>query len=289
MKTSEAFIKFLEYLSAEKADSRLTLSSYAHDLKEFSLFVKDKEAEKLNIEDLSDFIISLNAKGLRTSSIIRKSMAVRGLFRYLNEEKIITVSLSELPKYKAEKRLPYVLSEEEINLLFSKPDQESYSGLLDLTMMEVAYGSGLRVSELVGLRKDALNLKSKYLKIMGKGKKERLVPLGDEPASFVNEFLLRRERVSSKSPFVFIHENGKKVSRQYFFLQIKKYALLSGLRKEISPHTLRHSFATRLIENGAPLRRVQELLGHSDIETTQIYTHISQKIALESYDKGMKR
>jgi integrase/recombinase XerD len=289
MKTSEACQDFLVYLVAEKGDSKATAEAYERDLSGFTLSVQDKEASLLTGDDLADHLLKLSEQGLKSASLTRKAMAIRGLYRYLKTEKILSVELSELTVPKKEKRLPTVLTEEEVNRLLSVIDDSTPRGRLDLALLEVAYGSGLRVSELVNLRKDNVNAKGGYLKVTGKGSKERIVPLGEEALSALAGYWEATKGMKTRSPLVFLHPNGKKVSRQYFFLRLKGYAKKAGIEKSISPHTLRHSFATRLLENGAQLRQVQELLGHSDIETTQIYTHVNKAQAKEVYEKAMKR
>jgi integrase/recombinase XerD len=290
MKSSEAIEGYLTYLTAEKGDGQKTIKAYQKDLEEFTSLVGDKEASELNGDDFIRFLDCLSQKGLKKSSLIRKSMSVRGFYKYLKNEGQVNVVLADLVSPKKEKRLPNVLSEEEIDSLFSQVDKETKKGKLDLALLELDYGSGLRVSELVNIRKDQINYKGGYLKIFGKGRKERIVPLGEEANMTIQSYLEEvRNDLSAKNPYLFLHPDGKRVSRQYFFLRIKHYAKLAGINKTISPHTLRHSFATRLLEKGAQLKDVQALLGHSQIETTQIYTHVSRTLETSSYDKSMKR
>ena len=283
--------EFLTYLASEKGDDPKTLQSYDVDLKQFLSFTKKEDVNDLTDDDLDDFLFYLESKGEKRSTIIRKSTCLRGFYKFLKREgyrKDIVLSSLESPK--PEKRLPTVLSLEEVERLFAQPNINEDKGLLDLTLMEVAFSCGLRVSELVGLRKNEVNLKNGYLKVYGKRKKERILPIRREALQVMEEYLKRiRNPIQKSSPLFFLHPNGNEVSRQYFFLELKKYAKSAQITKNISPHTLRHTYATLLLENGAELRKVQELLGHADIETTQIYTHLSHKKEEEAYQKGMRR
>ncbi len=286
----EAKAAFISYLRTEKGDSRNTIVSYSKDLDQFIAFVNKEDASLLTSDDYNNFLFFLEDEKRKKSTVIRKSRAVKGRFRYLKETKENDTTLSELSTPKGEKRLPNVLNRDEIRSLLSRPDVSTKKGILDKARLETCFGSGLRVSELVSLRTDRINWKGRYLKIFGKGKKERLVPLNKserEARNLYNE-KVRKPLMPSKKAF-FLHPNGRNVSRQYFFLQVKKYAQEANIQKEISPHTLRHTFATLLRENGAELRQVQELLGHADIETTQIYTHLSKKSEIEAYEKARKR
>lgn len=288
MKINDAIESFLTFLSAEKGDSKNTILAYEKDLLDFKKSLKKDEVKDLNSEDLSDYLCQLSDKKLKKATLVRKSMAIRGFYKYLKGEGLLNVNLAGLPIPKTGRKLPTILSEEEINLLFSEPKNDTPKGALDSALLEVCYSCGLRVSELVNLRKDQINFKNGYIKVLGKGRKERIVPIGQEAIASI----LNYQEVytfKNKSPLVFQNRDGKKVSRQYFFLELKKYAKLAHINKRISPHTLRHSFATRLLENGAQLRDVQELLGHSQIETTQIYTHVSRTLEQKDYDAHMKR
>ena len=290
MKLREGKAAFLSYLRSEKGDSRNTLVSYSQDIGQFVSFLSDKECKELTLDDYNNFLFFLQDKGRKTSTIIRKARAVKGRYKYLKERKVISVVLSELALPKKERRLPVFLTREEVLSLLSVVDSSSEKGLLDQARRQVCFGSGLRVSELVGLRRDRINFKGRYLKVYGKGKKERLVPINPREREDRTLYLQKvRRGVKAKSPLFFLHPNGKPISRQYFFLKVKEYARKAGIEKKISPHTLRHTFATLLRENGAELKTVQELLGHSDIETTQIYTHLSKSKEKEAYGKARKR
>lgn len=291
MKTRGGIEEYLTYLLTEKGDDLKTIDAYKTDLYPFADFVEDKEVSSLTSNDLNDYLFYLeDKKNYKRSTLIRKATAVKGFYKFLKREGLNDVILSDLASPKKEKRLPEVLTLEEIKRLFRQPDVATDRGLLDLTLMEVCFSCGLRVSELVNLRKDSINRKNGYLKVFGKRSKERLLPISKEALRVMEEYEKRiRSPIKTKSPLYFLHKDGTTVSRQYFFLRVKKYAQDAGITKKISPHTLRHSFATELFANGAELRQVQELLGHADIETTQIYTHITQRGESEAYERGMRR
>ena len=290
MKTNEACEEFLTFLLTEKGDSLNTINAYKVDLEEFTSFVKNKEANKLGSEDMNDFLFGLQSHGIKNATLIRKSMAIKGLYKFLKGEGILDITLSDLQTPKKEKRLPDILSLEEIQRLFQQPDINTPKGLLDLALMETTFACGLRVNELINLRKDKINTKSGYLRVLGKGSKERIIPIHQEALKVISLYEKEvRSKIDTKKMNLFLHKNGKEISRQYFFIELKKYVKQAGIEKNVSPHTLRHCFATLLLENGAQLRQVQELLGHADIETTQIYTHLSKKKQQEEYEKSMRR
>ena len=291
MKTREAYEEFLTYLASEKGDDSKTIAAYETDLRQFCDFVKNKDIKELTPEDRDDFLFSLEKKNIKRSSLIRKATSLRGFYKFLKREGLREdLLLSSLVTPKKEKHLPTVLSLEEVKRLLAQTDLSTKRGLLDLALMEVAFSCGLRVSELVELRKDEINRKNGYLKVTGKRKKERLLPIRREALEAMRLYEEKvRSPIKTSSPYFFLHKGGKKVSRQYFFRKLKEYVKSAGIQKNVSPHTLRHTYATLLLENGAELREVQELLGHAEIETTQIYTHLSQKKEQEAYEKGMRR
>ena len=290
MKISAECEEFLTYLVTEKGDSIKTIECYKKDLQEFALFLDDKDASLLKVDDLNDFLSMLKSKGLKNNSLIRKSMSVKGFYAFLKRDGIISVAISDLITPKKEERLPDILTIGEIQSILAKPDTSTKKGLLDHTMILICLSCGLRVSELVGLRIDQINAKNGYLRVTGKRNKQRLIPVSKQAVMALNEFVGKvRKESRTKSPLLFVHPDGTEVSRQYFFLQLRKYVRECGIQKKVSPHTLRHSYASILLENGAELRQIQELLGHQDISTTQIYTHISKKKAQEEYDHSMRR
>ena len=290
MKTRDAIEEYLTYLITEKGDALNTIEAYQKDLYAFCDSIQNKDIERIQSKDLNDHLFALESKGLKNASLVRKGTVIKGFLSYLKKEGKIDLVLSDLYVPKKEKHLPTYLNSQEIERLFSVIPIQEERGLLDLALMEVSFACGLRVSEACSLRKDALSLTGGYIKVKGKRSKERLIPISQDALSILQLYYENiRKNIKSKSPNLFLHSNGKNISRQYFFLRIKKYAKDAGIEKEISPHSLRHSFATLLLENGAHLRSVQELLGHSDIKTTQIYTHLSHKKEQEVYEESMRR
>lgn len=282
--------EFLTYLVAEKGDSIKTIECYKKDLYQFSSFLSDKDASLLSIDDMNDFLSKLKKDGLKNNSIIRKSMSLKGFYKYLKNEEIISIVLSDFITPKKENRLPETLTLSEIEKLLKVIPIDSKKGRLDYTMIIFCFSCGLRVSELVSLRLDSINVKNGYLRVTGKRNRERLLPINSMALDALKMYLNEVRNIShTKSHHAFVHPNGLEVSRQYFFLELKKYVELSTINKKVSPHTLRHSYATILLENGAELKQIQELLGHQDISTTQIYTHISRKKQEEEYQKAMPR
>ena len=284
---NEEIENFLIYLATEKGDSKKTLEAYKKDLQQFFDYFSSKNKKEITLEDFSEYLIYLNDKKYKRTSVIRKSTAIKSFLKFLKNENKTSIVISEIKIPKKERKLPDILTIYEVSLLFSAPDIKTYKGLLDLVMIEMCYYCGLRVSELCNLKIEDINFTALHLKVLGKGSKERIVPFSEELASYLTLYLQRREKLVN--PFIFVHQNGKRVSRQYLFLEIKKYALEKGIKKNIHPHLFRHTFATNLLENGANLRQVQALLGHKNIETTEIYTHVSKKKEREIYDKAMKR
>lgn len=281
--------EFLTYLVSEKQDSVKTLECYKTDLYEFSSFLEDKEAKDLTLDDFNDYLFYLHGMKRKDSTLIRKSMAVKGFYKYLKEEGILSLVLSDLSTPKKEEHLPDILSFEEVSKILETVDVSSDKGYLDYALIFVCFSSGLRVSELVALRKDQINFQNGYLKITGKRNVQRIIPIGREALFVIHRYQEILQSHGVKAEYVFLHPDGSRVSRQYFFLKLKKYVSLAGIQKKISPHSLRHSFATLMMENGAGLKDVQNLLGHQNIETTQIYTHLSRKKEEEEYHLAMRR
>ncbi|MBP3713140.1 MAG: tyrosine recombinase XerD [Bacilli bacterium] len=290
MRISECIDDFLAYLTVEKGDVKATIDTYTDDLNQFKEFMADCDVKDLKRDDISAFIDYLSKKGLRTSTLIRRGTTVRCFYLYLGREGLIKISLNGLFLPKGEKHLPNVLTTSEVEALLDGFNLEKENEIRDKAMMEVMYASGLRVSELLSLERGNINIQEGYLKIRGKGEKERIVPIGEYALEYLINYMttVRNKNVGAKSKYVFLNKAGKPISRQYFWRQIKYYASRAGIEIELSPHTLRHSFATHLLENGANLRQVQQMLGHSKIETTQIYTHVSTKRIISAYDRFME-
>ena len=291
MKISDAIDLFRQHLIVEKGLSPQTVESYMNDLKQFFLFFKDKkEVNDLEPYDINSFMAYGLSVGVSATTNLRRISSVKQFYIFLKKDGYYTDDLPEVDPPKKPSHLPTCLSIEEVEALLEAPNMKSLSGIRDRAMLELMYACGLRVSELLALEKSNLNLKRGVVTIFGKGSKERKVPVGDFAMEYVVKYLnkVRGKFHGEKSKYLFLNRSGQPLSRFYFFRQIKKYAMQVGIDKEISPHTLRHSFATHLLEGGAKLRTVQEMLGHSNIATTQIYTHVSSKRIISAYDLFMK-
>jgi integrase/recombinase XerD len=287
---------FLNYLSVERGLAPNTLESYGRDLRQFLVFLQEKKG--LQVVEVTQavvigYLLHLQAKGRATATLSRSLAAIKSFYHFLAREQVIpkdpTVNL-DAPKQ--EKRLPRVLSVEEVVKLLEQPDLKSPSGIRDRTMLEVLYATGLRVSELVSLKIENVNLEEGYLRCLGKGSKERIIPLGSVATKYVTFYLDHARKFLASNPreeILFLNHHGNGLTRQGFWKIIKKYADQLGIANSITPHTLRHSFATHLLENGADLRSVQEMLGHADISTTQIYTHLTRNKLKEIYEKTHPR
>ena len=270
---------FSTYLRIERSLSTNTIESYSNDLNKLSDFLTPKSisATKVRLNDLKDFITSIS-EILSETSQSRIISAIKSFYKFLLIENLIQTDPSEnLVSPKIGRKLPNVLTIEEINLIISSVESNNV-GIRNRAIIEIIYGCGLRVSELTNLLLSNLFLKQGYIKIVGKGNKERLSPIGSLAIDSLNDFLTNVRpglKINNKfSDHVFINNRGTSLSRSMIFKMIKKYTLKANINKDISPHSLRHSFATHLVEGGANLRAVQEILGHSSITTTEIYTHL---------------
>ena len=276
--------EFLNYLSVERGLSKNTIISYKTDITSFISNMEDKGAvdvEKIKRDDITQYLLRQKDKGLSGNSISRALVAIKMFYKFLVEERFIKDNVAGiLESPKLIRPLPNVLSAAEVEKLLRSPDIRSWMGIRDLAALELMYATGMRVSEMVELETTTLNLDVGFIKCKGKGDKERIVPIGSHAASAISRYMqkVRPSLLKNKDDkHLFITRLGKKVSRQSFWKMMKRYAKKARIKKEIMPHTLRHSFATHLLERGADLRVVQELLGHSDIATTQIYTHINKE------------
>lgn len=288
----DALDLYEQYLIAEKGLSKQTISSYKEDLKIFfSYFHMKKEVSDLQSEDLTEFLQYELAIGKTVSTALRRLSSTKSFYLFLKRENYLNIELINIEPPKKPQHLPNCLSIEEVDALLDVPDLNKSEGMRDRAMLELMYSSGLRVSELLSLERRKVNLEKGIVSIFGKGAKERKVPMGDFALEYVKKYIEegRKKNPGRDSKYLFLNRYGKPLSRQYFFMQIKKYALMAGIETNISPHTLRHCFATHLLENGAQLRAVQEMLGHSNIATTQIYTHISTKRIISAYDLYMNK
>ena len=288
----DAIDLYQQYLLAEKGLSPQTVKSYLTDLKQFFEFFKDyKTTEDLSGGDLKIYWNYQTALGKSISTSLRKLSSVKSFYLFLRKEKLLLDEIPDIASPKKPERLPQCLTVDEVELLLDAPDINTDSGQRDKAMLELMYASGLRVSELLSLEKKNVNLNKGIVKIFGKGSKERKVPMGDFAKEYVVKYIneARGRNKGRDSKYLFLNKDGKPLSRIYFFKVIKKYAESVGIEENISPHTLRHCFATHMLDGGAELRAVQEMLGHTNIATTQIYTHVSRKRILSAYDLLTKK
>ncbi len=287
---------YSNYLTVEKGLSKNTLESYSRDLKKFSNFLKEREVTEPAQVDrnlIGSFLGEMKKCGHATSTISRTIASIRSFFNFLLDEGVIEANPAlELESPRIDKKLPRVLTNREIDRLLEQPRLNEHNGLRDKAMLELLYASGIRVSELVSLNVTDFDPRVGFLRCRGKGMKERIVPVGSSAINYVNEYLhSARARLCKNNgeTALFVNHHGNRMTRQGFWKLLKKYAYKSKIAGDITPHTLRHSFATHLLENGADLRSVQEMLGHSDISTTQIYTQITRRKIKEVYDKTHPR
>jgi integrase/recombinase XerD len=274
--------QFLHYLTVEKGLAKKTLEAYSHDLNRFLDYLQEKRIEDVlgaTKLDVRAFLLTLRVRKLSNKTIVRNLVAIRTFFRFLTQEgKLESNPVEDLESPQLAKTLPEILSLREVEELLEAPKPQTPLGIRDQSMLEMLYATGMRVSELVSLQMNQLNLEGGYVLLFGKGSKERAVPLGAEAIKRVSDYLKGARQMLLKgkeSPFLFLNRSGRKMSRQVFWKKIKTYGRRAGIRKKITPHLLRHSFASHLLARGADLRSVQMLLGHADISTTQIYTHVT--------------
>ncbi|MDD5246819.1 MAG: site-specific tyrosine recombinase XerD [Candidatus Omnitrophica bacterium] len=274
---------FLDYLSVERGLSANTIFAYRKDLNLYLDYLSEKKIGSLSQAPrnyITDFMFSQKDKGICANSISRRLAAIKSFYRFLVRERVIKDDPSSLvDSPKLWKRIPEALSVNEVDALLNQPNAREKQGIRDKAILETLYASGMRVSEGVNLKLKDVNLEVGFLRCIGKGNKERVVPLGKKAVSSIKKYLdtVRPGLLKDKeSEFLFLSRFGKKISRQSFWKMIKKYSREAGIKKPMKPHILRHSFATHLLERGADLRSVQEMLGHADISTTQIYTHINK-------------
>jgi len=269
---------FLDSLYIEKGLSKNTVSSYKNDISSFSSWCDKEHLDRLKITDLNlnNYISNLFSTGLKSSSINRKISSIKHFYLFLLKKKVIKNSpADEITTPKQEKYLPTSMSEDEVESLLGSPKSSIKIERRDKAMIEILYATGMRISELVNLKLTDIDFNRSVLKVFGKGSKERLVPYGEKAAEALRIYLEDRKKLDSKD--VFLSNRGTRITRGAFWQRIKIYIKRENLKSSISPHTLRHAFATHLLNRGADLRSVQILLGHSDLSTTQIYTHIAKK------------
>lgn len=286
-KLSNLINEFLRYLLIDKGYSNNTIQSYKRDLDKFLEFNKDIDIKKITTDDLKEYIKNLKKENLNEKSISRNISCLKSFYKFLNIEKYIKDNPSEaifIPKIK--KSLPNTITEEEVIKLLDIELNDNFS-YRNKAMLELMYATGLRVSELVNLKLQDIDLNQDIIRTFGKGSKERVIPIGDYTKKYLEKYIYKyRSSMLKKetSEYLFLNNHGNKMTRQGFFKIIKKIAKEKGINKDLSPHTLRHSFASHLLKYGADLRTIQELLGHSDISTTQIYTHITNEELKRNYE-----
>lgn len=281
----EIINEFLDYILIEKGLSRNTHQAYGRDLARFSKYLSSRgiTPQGASSSDISGFIKNLMNEGLTVRSYARTLIAVRGFYKYLLRKKVIKETPCaniDIPRFKA--KLPDFLTISEVDSLLDAPKADTPIGVRDKAMVEVLYATGLRVSELVTLEVNSVNLQQGVLTAFGKGSKERVVPIGEAAMNSVGRYMNESRgsflKKSRENRYLFLTARGTRMTRQNFWAMLKRYALISGIEsRKIKPHILRHSFATHLLERGADLRIVQAMLGHADISTTQIYTHITKE------------
>ncbi len=288
--------EYLAFLSVERGLAPNTLDAYGRDLRAYARFLQKhnvnsfRDAEK---DAVRAYLEELHNMGRASSTISRNLAAIKSFYQFLLAENLIEKDpTAHLESPKVEKRLPRVLNLNEVEALLNQPTLENPHSIRDKAMLEVIYATGLRVSELISLDLTDINLEAGYLRCLGKGDKERIVPLGSVAIKYLELYLqvARHELVRrSGETALFVNHHGRRLTRQGFWKILKRYAQEAGIDVNITPHTLRHSFATHLLENGADLRSVQEMLGHADISTTQIYTHVTRNRLKEVYRKSHPR
>jgi integrase/recombinase XerD len=280
----ELIDEYLNYLAVEKGASRNTLEAYGRDLNRYAVLIQErgiKEVHEISPDDVIYYMAELKRRGLSANSINRGLAALRGFYKFLlREKKIEQNPVAEIELAKVWMRLPDTLSHDDMDKLLSQPGIRTDSAIRDTAMLELMYATGLRVSELISLTTNNINWQIGYLDVQGKGNKELIVPIGRVAYEKVRRYLDDVRPKYMKGPqtkVLFLNKSGQGMTRQGFWKLVRKYAIEAGLQKKVHPHTFRHSFASHLLEGGADLRSVQMMLGHADISTTQIYTHVTRE------------
>lgn len=288
--------KFLESLEYEKGLSQNTLESYGADLRDYQMFLKDHSSETLidvTPSTIVGYLMFLRRKGRSTATVARRLASIKSFYRFLLKEGYIDKDPCEnLSSPSLERRLPKVLTLAEIERLLDQPDLSTPIGLRDRAILEVLYATGLRVSELTNLDLGDVDLREGFVRCIGKGSKERVVPLGEIAITATKSYIENGRPTlifDPKELSLFVNQNGGRMTRQSIWKLVKKYSEGARIPKEVTPHTIRHSFATHLLEHGADIRAVQEMLGHADISTTQIYTHVTKDRLKDVYARSHPR
>jgi len=289
--------EFINYLSVERGLASNTLESYGRDLRQYSVYLRAK-AHLMSLQDASratiiSYLLLMEKQGRAPATIARRLAALKSFYQFLVRESVVERDpTANLESPKLHRKLPKVLTVREVEMLLRQPKAGTVGGLRDKAMLEVLYATGIRVSELISLTTPDVNLEMRYVRCFGKGSKERLVPTGTIACQAVADYLARGRPKLVKDPgerCLFVNHHGRRMTRQGFWKIMKKYSAEAGIKKSITPHTLRHSFATHLLENGADVRAVQEMLGHADISTTQIYTHVNRGRLRDVYKNSHPR
>jgi integrase/recombinase XerD len=284
--------QFIKYLIVEKGLAAKTVEAYASDLAFFFDFLKNQQIQDIVNADTAailKYVIELRKGGRGARTRARHLVTLRGFFQYLHKTGILKINpakLVDLPK--SGLKLPEVLDVNQVDRLLNAPNTKTPMGLRDAAMMELMYAAGLRVSELINLKVAAVNLEAGFVRVLGKGGKERIVPMGRQAIQRIQAYIANGRPLHLKqavSHYLFVARAGRPMTRQGFWKLLRRYALMAGIEQRVTPHSLRHSFASHLLEGGADLRAVQTMLGHVDIATTQIYTHVAQKHLIELHRK----
>lgn len=282
--------KFINYLKVEKNASGHTINNYAIDLKSFSLFLAGKDITQIDHLLLRRFLAEMRSKAYSKRTIARKLASLRSFFKFLfREGHIKSNPITAISSPKLDKKLPKFLDVEKVTRLILKPDTTTGAGLRDRAILETLYSTGIRVSELVGLDSQDIDFISGVIKVFGKGSKERIVPIGDEALGAIRKYNDKKNKKEKSKDAVFLNNRGGRLTDRSVRRVLDKYIRSCAIEEKISPHSLRHSFATHLLDRGADLRSVQELLGHMNLSTTQIYTHVTMDRLKSVYDKTHPR
>lgn len=283
--------KFTNYLAVEKNSSPHTITNYTVDLRGFELFLGEKDISSVDHLLLRKFLADLRAKNYSKRTVARKLASLRSFFRFLYREgHIKTNPITAISTPKLDKKLPVVLDEGKVAKLVQSPSEDDLAGLRDRAILETLYSAGVRVSELVGLDVRNVDLIGEVIKVLGKGSKERMIPIGGPAVSAIRKYIDKRDQVPAQDRnAVFLNHNGRRLTDRSVRRILNKYITQTSVAEHISPHSLRHSFATHLLDRGADLRSVQELLGHANLSTTQIYTHVTMDRLKSVYDKAHPR
>jgi integrase/recombinase XerD len=291
----QQILLFIEYIHNKKKTSENTEMSYKRDLRKLITYLNDHGINNWNqvkISDLNDYINSMFENNFANASISRSIASIKALFAFLQYSNVLEDDIAkDLKAPKIEKKAPNILSKNEVTLLLEQPSGKTPKQIRDKAMLELLYATGIRVSELISLENSDINLSMDFIKIRDL-KKERLIPFGTKAHNALTEYILNSRDVlleNNESDYFFVNCSGSQMSRQGFWKLIKTYTKMAGIEADITPHTLRHSFAAHLVENGAELKAVQEMLGHSDISTTQIYLSNAQNHLRDVYDKTHPR